>query len=156
MKGGQHLPKHIGGKKWGAMENMLGNTLGTWREHSENTLGTSEKWKKKSYFPPPPQPKLKRKKKQGALINWGYLYTQWPVVVHPKLSDEGSLSSIHHPPPQVLGGKRAGTSAHQLVAPTCQSHEQVSNFGYVLVSVWKEFAKCHLWDELLWVTLQTS
>jgi hypothetical protein len=29
MKGGQHLPKHMG-SKCGAMENMLGNKFGTW------------------------------------------------------------------------------------------------------------------------------
>jgi hypothetical protein len=28
------------------MENILWNTLGTWRGHSENTLGTRKKWKK--------------------------------------------------------------------------------------------------------------
>jgi hypothetical protein len=46
-----NLPKHMG-LKWDAMENMLGNTLGTWAilgTHCElkgNTLGTREKWKK--------------------------------------------------------------------------------------------------------------
>jgi hypothetical protein len=29
VKGGQHLPRHMG-QKCGDMENMLGNTLGTW------------------------------------------------------------------------------------------------------------------------------
>jgi hypothetical protein len=38
MKGGQHLPKHIW-YKWGAMENMLGKTLGTWG-HGEIHMGT--------------------------------------------------------------------------------------------------------------------
>ncbi len=52
------------------MENMLGNTLGTWgtygnplgthREHSGNTMGTKEKRGKKESLP---APKLKRKKK---------------------------------------------------------------------------------------------
>jgi hypothetical protein len=44
----------------------IGNPLGTWKEHSANTLGSREKWKK--IFPPrPPAPKHKRKKKQGTL-----------------------------------------------------------------------------------------
>jgi len=42
-----------------------------------------------------------------------------------------------HPPSaaQVLGGKEAGTLADQLAAANCQNDEQVSKFGYVLVSV---------------------
>jgi hypothetical protein len=42
------------------MENMLGNPLGTLREHNENTLGTKVKFKKNP--PPPPPPNLKGKK----------------------------------------------------------------------------------------------
>jgi hypothetical protein len=37
----------------------IGNQLGTWREHSANTLGSPEKWKKN---PPPP---TQKEKKQG-------------------------------------------------------------------------------------------
>ncbi len=59
VKGGQHLPRHME-QKCGDMENVLGNTLGTWgihwvpdgnpfrtwKEHSGNRLRTRGKWKK--------------------------------------------------------------------------------------------------------------
>jgi hypothetical protein len=42
MKEEQDLPNHMGWK-WGALGNVLGNTMGTWRtywEHHEKSLGT--------------------------------------------------------------------------------------------------------------------
>jgi len=58
------------------MENMLGNTLGTWgtcgnplgthREHSGNTMGTKEKWGEKKN--PSLTPNLKGKKRSSIFI----------------------------------------------------------------------------------------
>jgi hypothetical protein len=56
----------------------LRNPLGTWREHSANTLGSREIWKK-SPPPPPPFPPNIKGKKQGILRvhAWAFPLAAW-------------------------------------------------------------------------------
>jgi hypothetical protein len=54
----------------------IGNPLRTWREHSANTLGSREKWKKISA--PHPTPKHKRKKSKVHWVHaWAFPLVAW-------------------------------------------------------------------------------